>query len=114
MFLRGPAGRDPREKNSTFAALPAATNFRLVGSIGERNRCFFYLSRYDFFWSAVIASHCAGKRRISDNLDGMEDDYLFIDESSRDGEDETEFDDVPEDIKNEYDELFMLSNIESS
>ncbi len=42
------------------------------------------------------------------NLDGTEDDYLFMDQS--DGEDETEYDDVPEDItEDEYDELFMLS-----
>ncbi len=42
------------------------------------------------------------------NLDGTKDDYLFMDQS--DGEDETEYDDVPEDItEDEYDELFMLS-----
>ncbi len=42
------------------------------------------------------------------NLDGTEDDYLFMDQS--DGEDETEYDDVPEDTtEDEYDELFMLS-----
>ncbi|GIX82090.1 hypothetical protein CDAR_166631 [Caerostris darwini] len=44
----------------------------------------------------------------------MEDDYLFMEESSRDGEDETEFDDEPEDVKDEYDEFFMLCNIENS
>ncbi len=42
------------------------------------------------------------------NLDGTEGDYLFMDQI--DGEDETEYDDVPEDItEDEYDELFILS-----
>ncbi|GFU60034.1 hypothetical protein TNCV_3238131 [Trichonephila clavipes] len=48
-------------------------------------------------------------------LDGAEDDYLFMEESNSDGENDTDFDDVPEDItEDEYADLFMLSNNESS
>ncbi|GIY74704.1 hypothetical protein CEXT_233751 [Caerostris extrusa] len=56
----GPASRDPRERNSTLPAFSIATNFRLVGSIDERNRYFFFQDTISF-WSAAIASHCAGK-----------------------------------------------------
>ncbi|GFT97622.1 hypothetical protein TNCV_1034571 [Trichonephila clavipes] len=52
---------------------------------------------------------------ISNSLDGTEDDYLFMEESNSDGENDTDFDDVPEDItEDEYANLFMLSNNESS
>ncbi|GFX42436.1 DDE-1 domain-containing protein [Trichonephila clavipes] len=51
------------------------------------------------------------KYSISNSLDGMEDDYLFMEASNRDGENDTEFDDVSEDImEDEYADLFMLSN----
>ncbi|GFX55502.1 hypothetical protein TNCV_267901 [Trichonephila clavipes] len=44
-----------------------------------------------------------------------EDDYLVMEESNSDGENYTEFDYVPEDItEDEYADLFMLSNSESS
>ncbi|GFV34782.1 thymidine phosphorylase [Trichonephila clavipes] len=47
--------------------------------------------------------------------DGTEDDYLFMEESNIDGENDTYFDDVPEDItEDEYANLFMLSNNGSS
>ncbi|GFY16284.1 HTH CENPB-type domain-containing protein [Trichonephila clavipes] len=47
--------------------------------------------------------------------DGTAGDYLFVEESNSDGENDTDFDDVPEDItEDEYAELFMLSNSESS
>ncbi|GFV01811.1 cullin-4A [Trichonephila clavipes] len=39
------------------------------------------------------------KRSISINLDGTEDDCLFMDHSIGDGENEVEFDDVPHDMK---------------
>ncbi|GFY36356.1 hypothetical protein TNCV_3450591 [Trichonephila clavipes] len=40
-----------------------------------------------------------------------EDDYLFMDRRSNDGVDETECDDVTEDImEDEYDELILFSN----
>ncbi|GFU54204.1 hypothetical protein TNCV_3618611 [Trichonephila clavipes] len=46
---------------------------------------------------------------------GTEDDYLFMEESNSDGENDTDFDDVPEDItEDEYADLFMLSKNESS
>ncbi|GFW43424.1 hypothetical protein TNCV_4612851 [Trichonephila clavipes] len=52
---------------------------------------------------------------ISNSPDGTEDDYLFMEESNSDGENDTDFDDVPEDItEDEYADLFMLSNNESS
>ncbi|GFV82257.1 hypothetical protein TNCV_2791551 [Trichonephila clavipes] len=35
---------------------------------------------------------------MDNNLDGTEDDYLFMNHSNSDGKDETEFDEVPEDI----------------
>ena len=45
----------------------------------------------------------------------MEEDCLFMDQSNSDGEDETEFDDVPKDInEGEYNKLFTLSINESS
>ncbi|GFS53788.1 hypothetical protein TNCV_731621 [Trichonephila clavipes] len=48
-------------------------------------------------------------------LDGTKDDCLFMEESNSDGENDTDFDDVPEDItEDEYADLFMLSNNESS
>ncbi|GFW97453.1 hypothetical protein TNCV_4991291 [Trichonephila clavipes] len=54
------------------------------------------------------------KCSISNSLDGTEDDDLFM-ESNSDGENDTGFDDVPEDItEDEYADLFMLSNNESS
>ncbi|GIX67638.1 hypothetical protein CDAR_461511 [Caerostris darwini] len=54
-------------------------------------------------------------KSISNNLDGTEDDYLFMDQSNSVGEDETEFDVVLEDItEDEYDDVFLLSNNESS
>ncbi|GFW64794.1 DDE-1 domain-containing protein [Trichonephila clavipes] len=55
------------------------------------------------------------KCSISNSLDGTEDDYLFMEGSNSDGENDTDFDDVPEDItEDEYAVLFMLSNNESS
>ncbi|GIY45182.1 hypothetical protein CDAR_218031 [Caerostris darwini] len=40
------------------------------------------------------------------SIHGTEDDYLFMGQNNSDGEDEIEFDDVPEDItKDEYDKL---------
>ncbi|GFX93764.1 hypothetical protein TNCV_1589401 [Trichonephila clavipes] len=55
------------------------------------------------------------KCSASNSLDGTEDDYLFMEESNSDGENDTDFDDVPEDItEDEYADLFMLSNNESS
>ncbi|GFT67519.1 hypothetical protein TNCV_2361211 [Trichonephila clavipes] len=46
---------------------------------------------------------------------GTEDDYLFMEESNSDGENDTEFNDVPEDItEDEYADLFMSSNSVSS
>ncbi|GFW90844.1 hypothetical protein TNCV_2418381 [Trichonephila clavipes] len=55
------------------------------------------------------------KCSISNSLDGTEDDYLFMEESNRDGENDTDFDDVPEDIiEDEYADLFVLFNNESS
>lgn len=35
------------------------------------------------------------KCSMSDNLDGMENDYLCMNRSNSDGEDETEFNEVP-------------------
>ncbi|GFY27423.1 hypothetical protein TNCV_2070431 [Trichonephila clavipes] len=50
-----------------------------------------------------------------DENDGTEDDYLFMEESNSDGENDTGFDDVPEDTtEDEYAYLFMLSNNRSS
>ncbi|GFT55847.1 hypothetical protein TNCV_567041 [Trichonephila clavipes] len=44
-----------------------------------------------------------------------EDDYLFMEESNSDGENDTDFDDVPEDItEGEYADLFILSYNERS
>ncbi|GFS57486.1 pogo transposable element with KRAB domain [Trichonephila clavipes] len=55
------------------------------------------------------------KCSIYNSLDGTEYDDLFMEESNSDGENETDFDDVPEDItEDEYADLFMLSNNESS
>ncbi|GFW49202.1 hypothetical protein TNCV_3057121 [Trichonephila clavipes] len=55
------------------------------------------------------------KCSISNSLDGTEDGYLFIEESNSEGENDTDSDDVPEDIReDEYADLFMLSNNESS
>ncbi|GFW86323.1 hypothetical protein TNCV_4331071 [Trichonephila clavipes] len=52
---------------------------------------------------------------ISNSLDGTEDDYLFMEESNSDGENDTDFDDMPEDImEDEYADLFMLYNNGSS
>ncbi|GFV23775.1 HTH CENPB-type domain-containing protein [Trichonephila clavipes] len=49
------------------------------------------------------------------SLDGTEDDYLFMEESNNDGENDTDFDDVSEDItEDEYANLFILSNNENS
>ncbi|GFU85542.1 DDE_3 domain-containing protein [Trichonephila clavipes] len=46
---------------------------------------------------------------------GTEDDYLFMEDSNCDGENDTDFDDVPEDItEDEYADLFMLSNFSFS
>ncbi|GFS93642.1 hypothetical protein TNCV_3775871 [Trichonephila clavipes] len=46
---------------------------------------------------------------------GTEDDYLFMEESNSDGENDTDFDDVPENItEDEYVNFFMLSNNKSS
>ncbi|GFS75303.1 hypothetical protein TNCV_719701 [Trichonephila clavipes] len=54
-------------------------------------------------------------RFATPGLNGAEDDYLFMEESNSDGENDTDFDDVPEDItEDEYADLFMLSNNESS
>ncbi|GFX12613.1 hypothetical protein TNCV_3157341 [Trichonephila clavipes] len=51
--------------------------------------------------------------KISHN--GTEDGYLFMEKSKSDGENDTDFDDGPKDItKDEYADLFMLSNNESS
>ncbi|GFV28193.1 DDE-1 domain-containing protein [Trichonephila clavipes] len=51
---------------------------------------------------------------ISNSLDDPEDDYLFMEKSNSDGENDTDFDDVPKDItEDEYADLFMLSNNES-
>ncbi|GFU60736.1 hypothetical protein TNCV_2754861 [Trichonephila clavipes] len=48
--------------------------------------------------STVIKKCC-----ISNSLDGTEDDYLFMEESNSDGENDIDFDDVPEDItEDEY------------
>ncbi|GFX12912.1 hypothetical protein TNCV_3659081 [Trichonephila clavipes] len=47
------------------------------------------------------------KCSIHNSLDGTEDDYLFIEESNSDGENDTDFDDVPEDItEDEYKPIF--------
>ncbi|GFT11701.1 pogo transposable element with KRAB domain [Trichonephila clavipes] len=55
------------------------------------------------------------KCSISNSLDGTEDDYLFMEESNSDGENDTDFDDVLENLtEDEYADLFMLSNNESS
>ncbi|GFU10375.1 hypothetical protein TNCV_3514551 [Trichonephila clavipes] len=55
------------------------------------------------------------KCSISNSLDGTEDDYLFMEESNSNGENDTNFDDVPEDItEDEFADLFKLSNNESS
>ncbi|GIY81374.1 hypothetical protein CDAR_405541 [Caerostris darwini] len=57
----------------------------------------------------------AGMFDVSESfIHGTVDDYLFMNQSNSYGEDETEFDDVLEDIKeDEYDELSMFSNEES-
>ncbi|GFV06045.1 pogo transposable element with KRAB domain [Trichonephila clavipes] len=48
-------------------------------------------------------------------LVGTKDDYLFMKESNSDGENDTNFDEVSEDItEDEYADLFMLFNNESS
>ncbi|GFW36856.1 hypothetical protein TNCV_4348971 [Trichonephila clavipes] len=45
------------------------------------------------------------------NLDGTENDYLLMNDSYSDGDDEKKFDDMPENIlKDEYDYLLVLSN----
>ncbi|GFW70834.1 hypothetical protein TNCV_4148821 [Trichonephila clavipes] len=54
------------------------------------------------------------KCSISNSLDGIEDDYLFMEESNSDGDNDKDFDDVPEDItEDKYADLFMFSNNES-
>ncbi|GFW89476.1 pogo transposable element with KRAB domain [Trichonephila clavipes] len=51
---------------------------------------------------------------LSNSLDGTEDDSLFLEESNRDGENDTDFDDVPEDItEDEYVDLFICQVIYS-
>ncbi|GFU44139.1 hypothetical protein TNCV_2277751 [Trichonephila clavipes] len=62
--------------------------------------------------------HCRLRAQVSsldNNPNETEDGYLFIDQSNNDGEEETEFDDVPENItKDECNNLFVLSNNEIS
>ena len=51
-------------------------------------------------WNAIqsdVLQNSFKKCSITNNLDGTEDDYLFIDHSSSDGKNETEFDNVFED-----------------
>ncbi|GFS69322.1 hypothetical protein TNCV_4011361 [Trichonephila clavipes] len=52
---------------------------------------------------------------ISNSLDGTKDDYFFMEESNSNRENDTALDNVLEDITgDEYADLFMLSNNESS
>ncbi|GFW97184.1 hypothetical protein TNCV_631891 [Trichonephila clavipes] len=56
-----------------------------------------------------------GNRAAARIVEETKDGYLFMEESNSDGENDTDFDDVPEDItEDEYADLFMLSNNESS
>lgn len=56
----------------------------------------------------IIVQKSFKKCGISNNLNGMEDDYLIMDQSNSDREDKAEIDDVPEDITvDKYDKRFM-------
>ncbi|GIX74359.1 hypothetical protein CDAR_494071 [Caerostris darwini] len=96
-----------------FIKSPSAVN---VGSVKRgKHSAGFKIKLIQF--SKENGNHAA--ERIFDasesSLHRTEDDYLFINQSNGDGEEEKEFYDMPEDITDEdNDELFMLSKKKSS
>ncbi|GFW35224.1 hypothetical protein TNCV_1695391 [Trichonephila clavipes] len=110
----GPCTIQPRPCSKQFPPFPVplgGKRFSDNEEVKAAMNCWLFDQAQDFFEEAfqnLVLS-------MSNSLDGTEDDYLFMKESNSDGENDTDFDDVPEDItEDEYADIFMLSNNESS